>query len=920
MISDITNKLEQQFLGLIEYLEKSGTLPSDSSEERLKKAILTFIAVIIGVAAVLWSTIYFAHGFYLSAAIPGTYAVISFFSVKYFFRTKRYGFFRLSQLLLVLLLPFILMWSLGGFSSGSAVILWALFTPIGGLMFGGIQQSTWWYLAYILLILISCVFDTVFMQYGPVVPKLTIIIFYFLNIGGVSSTVYFLLRYSQAERLKTLATLAEDKKEITDLHDNLELKVDEQTQIIRNQLTELKKIDKLKDEFLANTSHEIRTPINGIIGIADSMIDKLQTHFEPEEIITNLSMVVTCGQRLSNLVNDILDFSKLKHQNIELQIKPVDIHQSIDVVLMLSKSTVKNKKIRLINRIDHAIPPVDADENRVQQILYNLIGNAIKFTENGDVVVSAEVIAERVFISIQDTGIGIPENRLAHIFQSFEQADGSTAREYGGTGLGLTISKQLVALHGGEIDVKSTVGVGSTFTFSLSVSQEKIDDRNEVMHLHDIREDDVIFKKTAPMKADNSTSENTDFNVLIVDDEPVNLQVLKNHLSLQNYHVTQALNGIDALKLLEEKQHFDLILLDIMMPKMSGYEACKTIREQYYSANELPVLMLTAKNTVKDLVAGFESGANDYLTKPFSKSELLARIQTQLQLLKRGRELKDYSERLEKMVEERTCQLSETNVELDEKNRQIHSSLLYAVKMQHSLLPDDVILQQSFNDYFVIWEPRDVVSGDIYFCYPTPSGCLLAVIDCTGHGVPGAFMTMIAGAGFESILYEKQMPDPASLLNRLNKFVIRTLRQQLKDSSSNTGMDMGICFIDKIEKKIIYAGAKLSFIIVDKNGLTEIKGDKQSVGYKQSDITFEYINHTLDIGPNTVCYLYSDGIKDQCGGEKGFGFGKKRLERLLTENYQKPFSEQKKIIIQTVQDYQGNLSQRDDITIVGFSV
>ncbi len=411
---------------------------------------------------------------------------------------------------------------------------------------------------------------------------------------------------------------------------------------------ELKRLDKLKDQFLANTSHELRTPLNGIIGIAESLIDGV-TGKLPQTTISNLAMIVSSGRRLSNLVNDILDFSQLRQKHIELQLKPLAMREIVEVVLTISRTTLGKKKLELINRISPELPPVYADENRVQQILYNLIGNGIKFTEKGKIEITAEIIDDEnnnteaqdihystyLAISVIDTGIGIPQDKFDRIFESFEQADGSTAREYGGTGLGLTVTKQLVELHRGKIIVKSTEGVGSTFTFTLPISEglaeSKMDQSFSLSHQPLILSEDI-----GEMALDESwilpnDPENQNLTILIVDDEPINLQVISNHLYLQNYHVIQAGNGLEALAMLENEVKPDLILLDIMMPRMTGYEVCQKIREKYH-LDELPILMLTAKNQVQDLVVGLGVGANDYLTKPISKPELLARIKTQIQL------------------------------------------------------------------------------------------------------------------------------------------------------------------------------------------------------------------------------------------------------------------------------------------------
>jgi len=401
---------------------------------------------------------------------------------------------------------------------------------------------------------------------------------------------------------------------------------------------ELKRLDGLKDEFLANTSHELRTPLNGIIGIADSLIDGVTGPLS-EETIYNLETITTSGRRLSHLVNDILDFSQLKHKNIELQLKPLDLRAIAQVVLNLSKPLIGDKDLQLINAITPDFIAVNADENRVQQILHNLIGNGIKFTESGLVEVSAKIVEDFVAITVTDTGIGIPQDKLSRIFESFEQADGSTAREYGGTGLGLAIAKQLIELHHGTIDVESEVGKGSRFTFTLPSTIAAVAPAKPPFVYPEIliRTRDPVTQRppgnNPVLATEIYVSEGAEFKILIVDDEPINLQVLANTLSLQNYAITRAANGLKALEIIENGFKPDLILLDVMMPRMTGYEVCEKIRQKF-PAIDLPIVMLTAKNQVSDLVEGFSAGANDYLMKPFNKNELLTRIKTHIRLAK----------------------------------------------------------------------------------------------------------------------------------------------------------------------------------------------------------------------------------------------------------------------------------------------
>lgn len=426
----------------------------------------------------------------------------------------------------------------------------------------------------------------------------------------------------------------------------------------------LKHVDALKDQFLANTSHELRTPLQGIIGLAESLVDRVDDPDQQED----LDMVISSAKRLNSLVNDILDFSKLKNFDIELSKKPLGVSTLVDIVLKNNAPLIKGKEVQLINQIPNNLPLVSADENRLQQILYNLIGNAIKFTENGKITVGVgsqyseghePEITERpqplstipspprgnskesglLTLYVQDTGIGIPEEKRQSIFQAFEQGDGSISRDYVGTGLGLSISKHLIELHGGTMWVESEVGKGSTFYFTLPKAQGLFpesmvgepqgflfgEEANSPSNQSKAKGTNVI-----PSPSINSTGEEG-FRILVVDDEPINQQVLKNHLSEQGFHITRAMNGKEAMRALEEHASFDLVLLDVMMPRMSGYEVCEKIREKFLPS-ELPIIMVTAKDQLRDVVQGLTLGANDYLPKPFHKDELLARIKTQLDL------------------------------------------------------------------------------------------------------------------------------------------------------------------------------------------------------------------------------------------------------------------------------------------------
>ncbi len=389
----------------------------------------------------------------------------------------------------------------------------------------------------------------------------------------------------------------------------------------------LQHIDKLKDQFLANTSHELRTPLNGIIGLSESLKEGVAG--EPtEDMKHDLNMIISSGKRLSGLINDILDFSKLREKDITLSLKPIDLYTTVEVDIRILYPSTTGKAIKLLNQVPKDMLAVNADESRLQQILLNLVGNAIKFTKEGSIIISATQQGELISVSVKDTGIGIPNDKLNSIFEAFEQADASIERQYGGSGLGLNIARQLVELHGGTLTVESEQGKGSTFTFTLPVSHEKATKSAEGIPVTRPK----IVSGAVSNQEPNIASIPGSYGILIVDDEPINRQVLANYLKDDTFKITQVASGADALKVLESEP-IDLVLLDVMMPNMSGFEVCQKIREKHLSS-ELPVIMVTAKDQVADLIQGLNFGANDYLIKPVSRGEMLARIKTHLNLLK----------------------------------------------------------------------------------------------------------------------------------------------------------------------------------------------------------------------------------------------------------------------------------------------
>ncbi|WP_330960488.1 response regulator [Photobacterium sp. 53610] len=395
--------------------------------------------------------------------------------------------------------------------------------------------------------------------------------------------------------------------------------------VIRQQNEELQTADKLKDEFLATTSHELRTPLHGMVGIAEALLAGANGPMQPSQQ-HQLDMIINSGQRLTKLVDDLLDYHKMRYGDLDIRPHAVDLAAANRLVLELSAHLLDNKPVRMINQIQPDLPLVLADEQRLEQVLYNLVGNAIKYTSEGKIILSATVLENQVRVQVVDTGQGIPPEQLEHIFEPLVQANTGSANYRQGAGLGLSISRQLIELMGGSLYVSSQPMIGTTFSFTLPLATEADIARSQPAtqtHFQAPRQEQSILET-------EKLPENPDGELLlVVDDEPVNLQVVTSFLRIAGYRVITAENGAQALNIMENQQP-SLILLDVMMPGMNGYEVCQELRTRY-SLTELPIIMLSALGQAQDRVKGFESGANDYLSKPFHKDELSARIRAHLQ-------------------------------------------------------------------------------------------------------------------------------------------------------------------------------------------------------------------------------------------------------------------------------------------------
>ena len=427
----------------LQALLRLGVLESDTDEERLQKNILVFASVLMSVAGLMWGTFYMAVGQPVSGTLPFIYSVLAGINIATFAATKRYSPFRLFQLLLILLVPWLMMLSLGGFVGGSATVVWSILCPVGAILCEKPRRVPYWVGIFFIVLIVSMVYELTIGGYHlfetlgsqPDTAAWVKALFFLMNIGAPAAITFVTLSFFARERARAKQ--------------------------------EAENANEAKSRFLAVMSHEIRTPLNGVLGITNLAMRTDLTAQQRDY----LKQIRLSGENLLVIINDVLDFSKIEAGRMDLEKTRFSLDDVLARVASVSGVSATEKGLELLFRVHDVPATLVGDPTRLGQILINLVGNAVKFTERGEVVVDARArrLSDRQMelrVAVSDTGIGMSADAQAKLFVAFTQADDSTTRRFGGTGLGLSITRRLVELMGGEIWVESEPDKGSTFTFT----------------------------------------------------------------------------------------------------------------------------------------------------------------------------------------------------------------------------------------------------------------------------------------------------------------------------------------------------------------------------------------------------------------------------------------------------------------------
>jgi DNA-binding response OmpR family regulator len=412
--------------------------------------------------------------------------------------------------------------------------------------------------------------------------------------------------------------------------------------------------------------------------------------------------------------------------------------------------------------------------------------------------------------------------------------------------------------------------------------------------------------------------------ILIVDDERHVIQHVSALLKTLGYEFGFMPKPELAIQKMDSED-FDLILLDINMSGMTGLELLTKIKN-HPTHKEKAVVMMTGDTNDNTLAKCFELGADDYITKPINELVLRARVKSVMdrqqyiqEVQQQQRAVQEKNRQLEDKQEEITYineALEEQVLIADKANKAMKASINYASRIQKAILPMQESISQSIPRHFILFKPRDVISGDFYWHYRSENKAVIAAIDSTGHGVPGAMMSMIGDSILHRIVADQQLFEPNHILHQAHEAIVDALKQ--RETNNKDGMDVAICVIDFNAGKMLFSGAKNPLIYFQHGEMHRIKGDNYPIGGEQLETERRYSCHEVDLTTPTTFYVYTDGFKDQFGGEQGRKFMTSNFHQLLADVHHLEMQEQKRKLDQTISDWMGSRNpQTDDILVIG---
>lgn len=730
------------------------------------------------------------------------------------------------------------------------------------------------------------------------------IMFSFLDFGFFSAIIILNLAVIKKISLNMKNIQADKDKALNDLYlaekksvDELETKVEERTYELAEANSKLQELDKLKSNFFANISHEIRTPLTLILSPIESVLQGDYGKEIDNNFFINLQRNAI---RLLKLINNLLDFSKIEAGRMNLKILETDIVKFIRMYIGSVHSAAESRRISLNFKSMNESLPLFIDREKMDKIIMNIFSNALKFTDcGGSIEINIKEDENSCYIEFTDTGIGIPDDKLNSIFDRFSQADASSTRKFEGTGIGLALTKELVTLHNGTITVKSThietnfENHGTTFTVSLPKGKAWYESKNDVEFVTSEELDESVsdhrflgMREMAELRLDDSSGtepekKNTSaMTILVVEDNSDMRNFLKSLLTgFYNVHTAEnGQEGYDKAKSIKP----DLIVSDVMMPIMNGFEMTEKIKQDE-ELKRTPVLMITARSEITNKIEGLESGADDYLTKPFNSRELFARIRTLLKT-------REYEK------------------EISQRNFEIEQEMEVARLLQRRLLPESIKDMSGYNSH-ALYIPMDKVGGDFYDYTIREQYIDLYIADVSGHGLPGAFLAMMTRMSLESVTERQSTNHTLSLVNNI-------IYRSTVNSNFVTAF---LCRIDSHTNILKYSNAgHVPPLVYRKKSseFFELNAKGKPLGWFKNIPIEENEFHLL---PGDRLILFTDGITE-CENRDGELFGDDRFKEFILSRADLSAEKFCNTLIPHLNGFSEREKFNDDLTLLVFDV